>query len=188
MIANLVTAMRRTLSKPGGRTRLRRDVRGVTAIEFGFVATPLMAIIIAILQVTLTFFAQQNLETASERAVRKLMTGVAQTSGMTREQFKSLVCAGLPAFMKCQNVMVDVRTATTFSSANTAAPTITYDSNGNPNNSWSFAPGGAGAITIVQIMYVWDVQKGPLGFDLATMSRGKRLLRATSVFKTESYS
>ncbi len=36
-------------------------------------------------------------------------------------------------------------------------------------------------------MYVWDVQAGPLGFDLSTLSRGKRLLITTSVFKTENY-
>jgi hypothetical protein len=36
-------------------------------------------------------------------------------------------------------------------------------------------------------MYLWDTQKGPLGFDLSTLSGGKRLLIATSVFKTEPY-
>lgn len=37
------------------------------------------------------------------------------------------------------------------------------------------------------MMYLWDTQKGPLGFDLSTLSGGKRLLIATSVFKTEPY-
>jgi hypothetical protein len=31
------------------------------------------------------------------------------------------------------------------------------------------------------------VSKGPLGFDLSTLSNGDRLLIATAVFKTEPY-
>ena len=192
-LPDLDAAIARTMGLAAARVwricpgRVQRDTRGATAIEFAMIVAPLFAIIIAILQVTLTFFAQQNLETASEKAVRKLMTGAAQSSGMTQAQFKSLVCAGLPSFMKCSNVMVDVRTADAFSSATLAPPTITFDSSGNPTNVWSYSPGTSNQITIVQVMYVWNVQKGPLGFDISTMSSGKRLLRATSVFKTEAY-
>ena len=165
-----------------------RDRTGATAIEFALVSIPFFALIIASLQVTLTFFAQQNLETASGSAVRTLMTGSAQSTGVTQSQFRNLVCAGLPSFMKCANIMIDVRAATTFSSANTASPTITFNASGQPTNNWSYAPGGPGEITIARIMYIWDVQNGPLGFDIATLSSGKRLLVSTSVFKTEKYS
>jgi Flp pilus assembly protein TadG len=187
MTVNIATATRRTSRQTGKAACLARDRRGVTAIEFGFAAVPLFALMIASLQVTLAFFAQQNLETASGAAVRKLMTGSVQNAGMTQAQFKALVCTKLPAFMKCANLMVDVRVATSFSAANTAPPTITFDSSGNPTNSWSYAPGGPGQITIAKVMYIWDVQKGPLGFDISTMSSSKRLLIATSVFKTEKF-
>jgi hypothetical protein len=89
--------------------------------------------------------------------------------------------------MKCANVLVDVQKVADFDSANTSAPTITYDSNGNVTNGWTYTPGGAGQITVVRIMYVWDVSKGPLGFDLSTLSNGDRLLVATAVFKTEPF-
>jgi Flp pilus assembly protein TadG len=58
--------------------RFGRDRRGVTIIELAFVAGPLMAMpiamLIAILQGSLTFFAQEHLETAAEKSTRVLMT------------------------------------------------------------------------------------------------------------------
>lgn len=170
--------------------QLRRfggDRRGVTVIEFAFVAGPLMALLIGILQVSLTFFAQQNLETSAERISRGLMTGATQAANLSQTDFKAMACTKLPAFLKCANLMVDVQVATSFSSVNTSPPTITYDASGNVNNSWKYQPGAPGEIVIVKTMYLWDVNKGPLGFDLSTLSSGKRLLIATSVFKTEPY-
>jgi len=167
--------------------RLAQDNRGSILVEFAFVAGPLIALLIATLQVSLVFFAQQNLETTTEKATRQLLTGQAQGAGMTQSQFKTAVCSKLAAFMKCANVLVDVQKVADFNSADTSSPTITYDSNGNVTNAWVYAPGGAGQITVVRIMYVWNVSKGPLGFDLSTLSNGKRLLIATAVFKTEPY-
>lgn len=166
---------------------LAADKRGAALIEFAIVITPFIALIIASVQVSLTFFAQQTLETVAEKSVRQLMTGAAQKAGMTKAQFKTAVCNNLPGLLKCANTMVDVQTATSFSSVNTAAPTITYNAAGQPNNSWAWNPGSPGQITVVKIMYVWNVQSGPLGFDISTLSPGKRLLITTSVFKTEPY-
>ncbi|WP_375395618.1 TadE/TadG family type IV pilus assembly protein [uncultured Sphingomonas sp.] len=166
--------------------RLARDERGVTVIEFAFVAGPLFALIMAILQVSLTFFAQQTLETATLKASRQLMTGTDQSAGMTKAGFMTAVCNQLPGFMKCANVRIDVQSTTNFSSANTSAPTITYNAQtGAENNNWAYAPGGSNQITTVKVMYIWATSTGPLGFDLSTMSGGNRLLIATSVFKTE---
>lgn len=167
---------------------LARETRGATIIEFGLVVAPLMALLVAILQTSLTFFAQQTLDTTAEKSVRQLMTGSAQSSGMSAAQFKTAVCANLPAFMKCSRVMIDVQqVGNDFSAADTTAPKITFDSSGNPNNAFKYAPGGPGQITVVKIMYVWPVQNGPLGFNISTLSNGARLLMATSVFKTEPY-
>ena len=162
------------------------DVRGATLVEFGFVITPFAALMVAILQTSLTFFAQQNLETAAEKSVRQLMTGQAQRANMTQAQFKTLVCSKIPTFMKCSKVTIDVQQASSFATASTAVPTVTYDSSGNPSQG-AYTPGIGGTINIVKIMYVWDEQKGPLGFDLSTMSSGKRLLITTSVFRVEPY-
>ncbi len=162
------------------------DTRGSPAIEFAIIAPIFIGLLLAIVQITLLFFAQQNLETVAENSVRKLMTGNAQQANMTQAQFKNAVCADLPAFMKCANLMIDVRVATSFSDVDTGSPTIIYDAGGKPTN-LRFAPGGAGSIVVVKTMYVWDVAGGPLGFNISNMSNNRRLLIATSVFKTEQY-
>lgn len=167
--------------------RFADDRRAATIVEFAFIAGPLMALIVAILQVSLTFFAQQNLESAAEKSTRVLVTGAAQNVNMSQTAYRNFACAKLPSFMKCANLMVDVRVATTFASVNMAVPTITFDNAGKPTNSWTFETGVPGDILIVRTMYVWDVTNGPLGFDISTLSPGKRLLIATSVFKTELY-
>jgi Flp pilus assembly protein TadG len=172
------------MRKHGGA--LLRDRSGVTIIEFAFVAAPLAALLFAILQTSLTFLVQQTLETVSEASVRSLMTGQAQQNNMTADQFKTLACSKLPSFMNCANLTIDVEQATTFSAANTSTPTITYK-NGQPVIPSAYTPGGSGAINVAKFMYIWHEQKGPLGFDLSTLTTGDRLLMATAVFKTEPY-
>ena len=167
--------------------RLVHDRRAVTAIEFVVVAGPLLALMIAIEQVSVVMALELTgySETATATASRQLMTGVDQQLGLSQAQFKQSVCAQLPSFMKCANLMVDVSSTADFASASTSTPTLTFDANGNINNTWNYAPGGANQITTVRAMYIWQVSKGPLGFDLSTMSGSNRLLIATAVFKTE---
>ncbi|MGK6319816.1 TadE/TadG family type IV pilus assembly protein [Sphingomonas sp. DT-204] len=164
-----------------------RDRRGASAIEFALIAAPFAALMVAVLQISLTFFAQQVLETTAEKTVRQMITGEVQRSGLTASQFKTNVCAKLPSFMDCAKLMIDVRQATSFDGIDTSPPTITYNSDGTVKNSWEFKPGGQGAINVVKIMYLWPELSAPFGFNLANTANGKRLLVAVSVFKTEPY-
>jgi len=166
---------------------LRRHARGATLVEFAVIAAPLIALLIAIVQTSLTFFAQQVLETTAEKAGRLILTGAVQRQGMKRADFNKAVCDSLPAFLKCANVLVDVQTATSFSSADTTAPTITFGSDGKPTNATAYDPGNPGDIVVMKVIYLWSVAPGPLGFDLSTLSNGQRLLMATAVFKREAY-
>lgn len=167
--------------------RIARDRRGAGTIEFALIAAPFAALIVAILQISLTFFAQQTLETTAEKTVRKMVTGEVQRSNQTAAQFKTNVCAKLPSFMECGKLMIDVRQALSFDSVDTSSPTITYNPDGTVKNSWEFKPGGPGTINVVKIMYLWPEVTAPLGFNLANTADGKRLLVAVSVFKTEPY-
>ena len=164
------------------------------------VAAPLIALLLAITENALVYFAQEALETGVEAAARSIITGQAQAAdatgaatGMTPAQlqarFHQNSCAALPAFLSCANLLVDVQSFSGFSQASTSAPTITY-SGGAISNSWNYNVGGAGSIVVVRLMYIWPVPPGPLGLDLSNMGTrsGKRLLMATSVAKSEPYS
>lgn len=181
---------RLTLSKRSLSALLRsryRDARGTAVIEFALVAAPLFALMIAIFETGLTYFTQEALETAAEQAARSLMTGQAQSAAQTQAQFTAAACKGLPAYMNCNNLIVDVETAPSFAAINTNPPTITFDNNGNVTNHWSFSPVSGDNIVILRLMYLWPVANAPLGFTLANASSTQRLLIATTVFKAEHY-
>ncbi|MCU6452713.1 pilus assembly protein [Sphingomonas sp. A2-49] len=166
---------------------LASDRRGSAIVQFAIISIPFFALIIAVFQITTTFLAQLALETAGDKAVRQLLTGEGQQAGTSQEQFQTLVCSKLPGLMTCRNVYIDVRNASSFAAASTARLPFTVGADGRPIQTLSFAPAPPGQITIARVMYVWSVQAGPLGLDLANLGSNRRLLTATSVFKTEPY-
>lgn len=164
-----------------------KDIRGAAITEFALVLVPFLTIILATFSLMLVFFAQQSLETVAEGSARIIMTGEAQTSGLSQSAFKAKACAMLPAFMSCSNLMVDVSTTTTFSNASTTAPTLTYGSGGGVSNSFSYNLGAAGDIVVLRLLYIWPIAAPNFGLSLTTTSNGNRVLVATSVAKSEQY-
>jgi Flp pilus assembly protein TadG len=160
---------------------------GAAALEFAIIAAPFLALILAAMQTALAFFAGQVLESAVADSSREILTGQAQNAGLTQSQFATAVCGKVEALFNCSGLMIDVQTAASFSSANTSAPTLTYNSGGNVTNSWSYNPGNPGDIVVMRVMYQWPVFLGPLGLSLSNEGNGKLLLMSTAVFKNEPY-
>ena len=166
------------------RRFLRRD-DGAAAIEFAMVAAPFLALLFAIMETALIFFAGQALETAAADSARLVMTGQAQTKGLSQEQFKEEVCKKVHGLFDCAGgILVDVRTYNSFSSINNTKP---LDANGNLTLSPAYSPGGPGDIVMVRLLYQWPVYVPLLGLNLADMQGGKRLIMATSAFRNEPY-
>ena len=172
--------------RTGRATGFWRSRRGATAVEFALLALPLITLIFASIQVAIIYFFDQALQSGTQKAARQLLTGSAQTAGMTQTQFVTAVCANLPSQFDCQtNLMVDVESSSSFSSANTAPLTyIKPTSNNTPGN---YSPGNPGDIVIMRVMYDWPVLGGPLAVGLANMADGGHLMVATAVFKNEPY-
>ena len=156
-----------------------------TTVEFGLLAAPFVALIFAILQTAILFFADQSLETAAATAARLIMTGQAQTQGWTAAQFKSHVCSAITGLFSCNSgVYVDVETYSTFAAVNLAMPV----SGGTFNSSsLGYSPGGPGDIVVVRLYYKYPVYVDLFGFSLSTLTGGYNLLAATAVFKNEPY-
>lgn len=165
---------------------LRQDRRGSAAVEMALVATPFLALLIASLQLGLAYLCQSALEVATEKTARSVLIGTAQTSGLTQAQFLSALCGKLPSILRCSNVMVDAQVYSSFAGSNTASPTITYNANGTVSNKWSYNIGGANDVVVLRVMYLLPVVSA-LGFNIANLSGGSRLLMATAVFKNEPY-
>ena len=72
--------------------RFGRNRRGSAAVEFALVAPVFFALLFAIIETAIVFFAGQVLETVTQDSARLIMTGQAQTAAYTQAQFKTNVC------------------------------------------------------------------------------------------------
>ncbi len=156
-------------------------------MEFAICSAAFFALLLACAQTVLIFFTQQVLQTAAESGARYIMTGQANQAGMTASQFRTYACAQIPPILDCGKLMVDVRSAASFDALDGVDPVVTYDGAGGVSNNWRFETGASGTIMIVRVMYLWNVQLGPLNLDFSNAGRGRRLLIGTMVFKSEPY-
>lgn len=167
--------------------------KGATAIEFALVAAPFLALLVALFETALVFFAGRVLDEVTEEASRYILTGQAQQSNMTQAQFENYICTStntaalVSALFNCNNLMVNVASYSDFTTASTSMPALTFNANGTVSNTWSYSPGNPGSIVVVQVMYQWPIILGPLGFNLSNLANGNRLLVSTAVFKSEPY-
>jgi Flp pilus assembly protein TadG len=165
--------------------RFHRNRRGSAAVEFALVAPLFFAVLFAIIELSLVFFASQILETVTQDTARLVMTGQAQTAAYTQAQFKNAVCAKLTVMFDCANgVSIDVQSYKTFALIDVADP---IDSGKNfvaPNN---YLPGGPGDIVVVRLFYKWPLFVTGLGFNVSNIGTNQRLLTATAAFQNEPY-
>jgi Flp pilus assembly protein TadG len=165
--------------------RFARRQEGAAAVEFALVAAPFLALVFAIMESALVFFAGQALETAAADSARLIMTGQAQTQGYTEQKFKEAVCAKIVALFNCEvGLKVDVKSYTKFADANLPKP---IDDKGNLTISPGYNPGGASQITVLRLVYEWPVYVSLAGLNLTDIKGSHRLLMATVVFCNEPF-
>jgi Flp pilus assembly protein TadG len=173
-----------------GRSMLRQTRRfgqrrdGSTVVEFALVITPFLAIMFAIIEIALVFYAGQVLETATADSARRIMTGEVQNSKMDVTAFKADVCGRLYALFDCEAVHVDVKKYNSFSAAQIPQP---VKNNELDLTGFGYEPGVQGDIVVVRVAYEWPIFVRDFGFNLSTMANGKRLLMATASFRNEPY-
>ena len=168
--------------------RLLADVKGAVALEFSLVSIPFFALVLCAIQAFVVFFFEQTLQVAASQAARQLMVGQSQTQGLSQDQFKSLVCSNLPTVFDCGNVMVDVQTAGSYATLNTAPIVLTYGPNGVITNVWSYDPGAAGSVVIVRVLYNWPIVGGKFTQSFSNQINGSILMVGTAVVKNEPFS
>jgi Flp pilus assembly protein TadG len=176
--------MKITLRIPRLARRFATDAKGASAVEFALVAAPFIALLVAILETCLVFFAEEVLQTATTESARLVMTGQAQSQSLTAAQYKQKVCNYAVVMFTCSGIYVNVQTFSSFSGMTQMSPL----QNGSFNSSsMNYSMGGPGDIELIQVFYQWPVFLAPLGFNLSNMSGNQRLLVGTAVFRNEPY-
>ncbi len=173
--------------------RFRRGRRGSAAVEFALVAPVFIALLFAIIETSMVFFAGQYLESGIQDSGRQLYTHQLQDSGLStvdqEAAFKADLCSRVQVLMTCP-IDVDVK----FYPAGTAV-TITDPINaGNYDNSaltFALPPKNSSATVVVRGFYQWPLFVTGLGYNIANIASGtshsKRLLTATTAFHVEPY-
>lgn len=184
----VVTSLRNRTSDAARRHCPRRFLRqqdGAAAVEFALVATPFLALVFAIMETAFVFFAGQSLEAAVTVSSRLILTGQAQTSGLTQATFKNQVCAQIVGLFDCANKLyVNVQKYTDFGSSSTTPP---YNNGQLDTTKMNYTPGGPSDVVVVSLYYQWPIYVSLLSNNLANQSGNNRLLVATSVFRNEPY-
>lgn len=173
--------------------RFRNNRSGSAAIEFAMVATPFFALLFAIMETAMVFFAAQVLETGTNDSARLLYTNQALNSGMTQEQFGNDVCNRVKVLFTCgtnnANLTIVVKTyapGVTIPSSDLAVPIVSGVFNGQP----AYTLPKSGDTVLVRVFYQWPLIVTGLGYNIANIfssggTDNKRLLAASASFRVE---
>jgi Flp pilus assembly protein TadG len=179
---------------------LARDEHGAVAVEFGILAVPFFALIFAIIETSMAFFAQQVLESALQDATRSVRTGQSDVAGWTEQTFREEICSRTFGLFECSEtnattdrLRVKVSPVTTFQTAATqiANPIDAECATDVTKCTWTlveaYDDGKGSDVIIAQAFYKWPMMIDLPWFSLATQAGGDRLLSAVRVFKNEPF-
>ena len=142
--------------------------RGSAALQFALVAPVFFALLFAIIETAIMFFASQLLETYTQEAARLVLTGQAQNGTYNSQvlflkNFQNNVCSNI--LFNCSSISIDVKN---YDSFGLIAITSQINSSGNFDTSTlTCCPGNAGRIVVVRLFYHGRC----LSPDLATTSQ-----------------
>jgi Flp pilus assembly protein TadG len=165
--------------------KLRRDQHAATAVEFGLIALPFIALLFAILETALVYFAGQALATAVNSSARLIRTGQALKQAMSLATLKQSICAQVNAMFDCTNgLWLNVQTYPNFASISLTPPVSSGQLN---TGSFQFSMGHGGDIVVINAYYEWPTFSHLLGLNYSNLSDGNYLLAATAAFKNEPF-
>lgn len=179
-------AFSRRAAGSGAFARFRRNQDGATVVEFALVAAPFFALIFAIIETALLFFADQALDTAVQTSARLIRTGQAQEASMTAAAFKTAICNQMGGLLDCSKLKVDVQTPASFDDIDLAVPVDPITKELKVTENYPTTHGGD--IVVVRAYYQWPTFVTGLGNNLANMPDGSRLLVSTAAFRNEPFS
>ncbi len=187
--ATSLTALNRALR------RFRRNRRGSAAVEFAFIAPLFFALLFAILETSLMFFAAQVLETGTQDSARLMYTNQAQSTGMTQAQFETDLCNRVKVLFTCGGptgtpqltiVVKAYKANTAIPPADLADPITAGVFTGKP----AYVMPNPGDTVLIRTFYQWPLFVTQLGYNIANLfasdgTNRQRLLAASAAFRVE---
>ena len=173
--------------------RFGRNRRGSAAVEFALIAPIFIALLFAILETSMMFFAGQSLQTINENAARLIQTGQAQTAYKSvTDYLNNVICKPTPILFACvptngtsNAISVDVKSYSSFNNVNISSQIVNKNFD---TSTLSYSLGGSCDVVVARLFYKWPLFVTGLGYDISNLNGSQRLLVATAVFRNEPYS
>jgi len=159
--------------------RFLKNIKGVTAIEFGILAPPFFFLVFAIIETSTYFFASLHLEAAVDNVTRKVRTGILNEL-TTKDEFKTALCGEIIVLLNCETILTNVSVAATFDDL---TPSITDDEGELEEN---FDELGPRKIIQVTATYKWPIYTNyasPLKHSAGSFA----LIHVTGVTRSEPF-
>ena len=167
--------------------RFRRNRQGSAAVEFALVAPLFFAMLFAILETAIVFFAGQLLEQGMAESARLMLTHQAQDSGMDEDTFKTNLCNRIKVMFNCSgnlgNIFVDVKVFPPGTAITITDPIVSGNLTGP--FSYSLPPSGSPNTVVVRAFYQWPLYVTRFGYNISNLNGSQRLLAATAAFHVE---
>ena len=166
----------------------RRNRRASAAVEFALVAPMFFAMLFALFETALIFFAGQLLENGVQDSGRLIYTYQAQNQSMSQTAFANDLCNRISQLFTCGNISIDVQS---YPPGTVIPATTPFDSSGNATATmaWNVPPPNSSSTVVVRAFYQWPLVVTQLGYNIANINRGaansKRLMVATAAFRVE---
>lgn len=172
-------------------TKFKKNEDGATAVEFGLVGIPFFFLIFAILEISLIFLAEVNIDQATAETSRLVRTG--QNTVNTPQAFITEVCSKIVFVPDCtEQLKVEVKVYDDFNTIDQEDP---LDDDGNLRNNLVFNLGLSGSIITVRTYIEWeligklpnlgDLIGSPGSLGLGNLPNGNRLVEGFAVFRNE---
>jgi Flp pilus assembly pilin Flp len=166
---------------------LARDRSGATAIEFGILALPFFLLVVAVLETTISFTAEQVMSNTTDNLSRQIRTGQIVPASTDEVAFRTLICDELEIMVPadCPGLHFDLQSYPTFADVPKSIP---FASPGVLDTSgFRYEPGGAGTINNLRIIYKWPVYTDMMKARIAGLKDGRVLLYTTTTWQNEQY-
>lgn len=181
--------------------RLGRDEGGATAMEFAFIAVPLVLLICGMLDVAMALFVNSALEGGVRDASRFAITGMTPATISRETAIVNIINSHLLGLYTVTSADITEKVYSNFSNINQPEPYIDTNGNGqydlgepftdiNGNGKWdsdmaAAGAGGAGQVVVYQVVINWTPMT-PLLLPFIDSS-GKIRLTSSLVVRNEPF-
>ena len=180
--------------------RLKRDERGAALVEFGLLAWPFFALLLAVVEVSLMLLHTSTLETAVNNVAREIRVGIAANQSNEAAYIDTRLCDQLLLRSNCDELFVEVRNLGNDFSASTATSVdltfTSYDTDGDGqlistemDTATSSLPSESSTGSSYMLVRAYSRYQLiiPMVAPLLGGSDGEVVLMSTAIFRTEPF-